>query len=217
MSKILVVEDDLGMREELVTLLENNGYEVLTVDDFGGVVEEIIGSVADLVLLDINIPGMNGEIVLRKVREKSMVPVVMVTGKDTEMDEALSMSYGADDFVTKPYNPNILLLRIEAVLRRAAGVTGQEIKFHGLKYFPERGEIEGVMLTKNERLVFNYLLDNKERIVSRKEMMTLLWDNASFLNDATLSVTVSRLRDKLEKLGLKEVIETRRGQGYILR
>ena len=212
-----MVEDDLGMREELVTLLENNGYEVLTVDDFGGVVEEILGSVADLVLLDINIPGMNGEIVLRKVREKSMVPVVMVTGKDTAMDEALSMSYGADDFVTKPYNPNILLLRIEAVLRRAAGVTGQEIKFHGLKYFPERGEIDGVMLTKNERLVFNYLLDNKERIVSRKEMMTLLWDNASFLNDATLSVTVSRLRDKLEKLGLKEVIETRRGQGYILR
>ena len=194
-----MIEDDLGMREELATLLENNGYEVLVVEYFGGAVEEILESEGDL------------------VREKSMVPVVMVTGKDTEMDEALSMSYGADDFVTKPYNPNILLLRIEAVLRRVKGVTGKTVEFHGLNYFPEKGEIEGVMLTKNERLVFNYLLDNRDRIVSRKEMMTLLWDNASFLNDATLSVTVSRLRDKLDKLGLKEVIETRRGQGYILR
>ena len=212
-----MIEDDLGMREELATLLENNGYEVLVVEDFGGVVEEILESEGDLVLLDINIPGMNGEMVLKRVREKSMVPVVMVTGKDTEMDEALSMSYGADDFVTKPYNPNILLLRIDAVLRRVKGVTGKTVEFHGLNYFPEKGEIEGVMLTKNERLVFSYLLDNRDRIVSRKEMMTLLWDNASFLNDATLSVTVSRLRDKLDKLGLKEVIETRRGQGYILR
>ena len=212
-----MVEDDLGMRKELVTLLENNGYEVIVVDDFEKVTEEILESEADLVLLDINIPGANGEMVLKKVREKSMVPVVMVTGKNTEMDEALSMSYGADDFVTKPYNPNILLLRIDAVLRRAAGVTGLAIKIHGLKYFPEKGEIEGMVLTKNERLVFNYLLNNKNRIVSRKEIMTLLWDNASFLNDATLSVTISRLRDKLEKLGLEGAIDTRRGQGYILK
>lgn len=216
--KILIVDDDESLCAELVKLLEQNGYEVEVLDDLGEILERVKQVKPDLILLDINLPQLSGENLLREIRRELAMPVIMVTGQDTEADELLSMSYGADDFVTKPYNPNILLLRIEAVLRRAAGagVGKRQIKFHEFIYDPEKGELEGTVLTKNERLIFNYLLENKERIVKRRELMTLLWDNASYLNDATLSVTISRLRDKMEKLGLTGVIETRKGQGYIL-
>ena len=214
----MIVDDDERLCAELAELLRRNGYEVEVLSESEEILEKVKRAEADLILLDINLPRQSGENLLREIREELATPVIMVTGQDTEADELLSMSYGADDFVVKPYNPNILLLRIEAVLRRAAGtgVARRPIKFHGLTYLPEKGEIEGVPLTKNERLIFNHLLENRERIVPRREMMTLLWDNASYLNDATLSVTVSRLRDKLEKLGLADAIETRKGQGYIL-
>ena len=214
----MIVDDDESLCAELVKLLEQNGYEVEVLDDLGEILERVKQVKPDLILLDINLPQLSGENLLREIRRELAMPVIMVTGQDTEADELLSMSYGADDFVTKPYNPNILLLRIEAVLRRAAGagVGKRQIKFHEFIYDPEKGELEGTVLTKNERLIFNYLLENKERIVKRRELMTLLWDNASYLNDATLSVTISRLRDKMEKLGLTGVIETRKGQGYIL-
>ena len=230
MTKILVVDDDLEMREELAILLENNGYEVEAVDNFRGSESKVLNSGADLVLLDINLPEMNGEMVLRKMREKSTMPVIMLTGRDNEVDEMLSMSYGADDFIAKPFNPNILLLRIEAVLRRAGERqdgrvevqpnVGDIVEYKEMKYDVGKGEISGggrkLDLTRTEMLILGYLLDNKNRIVSREKLMTLLWDNTNYINDSTLTVNISRLRDKLEKVGLKDAIVTRKGQGYIL-
>ena len=120
MKKILIVEDDKDISIELKALLENSGYEASILTDFKNASDEILRNEPDLVLLDINIPYMNGEMLLRDLRQKTDVPVIMVTSRDSEADEVLSMSYGADDYITKPYNPTILLLRINALLKRAA-------------------------------------------------------------------------------------------------
>ena len=119
MKKILIVEDDEVVRRNLKELLEESGYEALVLDDFKNALEIILEKNADLILLDINIPYINGEVLVKEIRKESDVPIIMVTSRDSETDEALSISFGADDYITKPYNPNILLLRIGAVLKRS--------------------------------------------------------------------------------------------------
>ena len=118
MKKILIVEDDISISEELKNLLDNAGYNGVILKDFENSFDEIKKENPDLILLDINIPKLNGEILLQKIRKESNVPIIMVTSKNTETDEVLSMSYGADDYITKPYNPTILLLRINAIFKR---------------------------------------------------------------------------------------------------
>lgn len=121
--KILIIEDDKNVRDDMMELLRNASYEVFIIEEFNNVLDQIININPDLVLLDINIPNMNGEMVLEKLRKISSVPVIMVTSKNTISDEVLSMGYGADDYVTKPYNPTILLLRINSILRRINNVS----------------------------------------------------------------------------------------------
>lgn len=219
MRKILIVEDDLIIRNELKELLTNYNYEVSILTDFKNTVEDILASNSDLILLDINIPNINGEVVLKKLREKINTPIIMVTSKDREIDEVLSMSYGADDYITKPYNPTILLLHIDAVLKRCERKS-DFIKYLDLVVYKTKGIIKKdnleVLLTKNEMLILIYLLNNKGNIVTREELMDDLWNNSEFVNDNTLSVNISRLRDKLEELGYKDIIETRKGLGYII-
>ena len=130
MKKILIVEDDKDISIELKALLENSGYEASILTDFKNASDEILRNEPDLVLLDINIPYMNGEMLLRDLRQKTDVPVIMVTSRDSEADEVLSMSYGADDYITKPYNPTILLLRINALLKRAAASSANNSTFY---------------------------------------------------------------------------------------
>ena len=195
-------------------------------------VDKIKESKPDLILLDINLPEINGRDFIRQIRKDLNTPIIMVTSQNTEMDEALSISYGADDFITKPYNPTILLLRIAAILRRANSVSDTMI-YRNLQVDFKKGVIskinpnsrnistdcskkQTIELTKNELLIFRTLLFNQERIVSRNELMTELWDNCEYINDNALTVNISRLRDKLEKLGEKDTIETRKGLGYIL-
>lgn len=130
MKKILIVEDDKDISIELKALLENSGYDASILTDFKNASDEILRNEPDLVLLDINIPYMNGEMLLRDLRQKTDVPVIMVTSRDSEADEVLSMSYGADDYITKPYNPTILLLRINALLKRAAASSANNSTFY---------------------------------------------------------------------------------------
>ena len=174
----------------------------------------------DLVLLDINIPYMNGEMLLQQLRSKSDVPVIMVTSRDSEADEVLSMSYGADDYITKPYNPTILLLRINAVFKRIGAKSDNTTAYRGMEILPHKGVIkykdDEITLTKNEMTIFMYLLSHREHIVSRDELMTELWNNEEYLNDNALTVNISRLRGRFKDIGLEDVIETRKGQGYIL-
>ena len=204
---------------ELVEILENEGYEASYLTDFEHSKEKILAAGADLILMDINIPGINGRNLLKEIRKESDIPVIMVTSRTSEMDEVLSMSYGADDYITKPYNPTILLLRIAAVLKRmegsqnAASYRGAEVNFS--KGTIRLGEKEQV-LTKNEMIIFQRLLSSKDKIVSRDEIMTDLWDNEEYVNDNALTVNISRLRTKLAELGLPDAIETRKKQGYRL-
>ena len=219
MKKIFIVEDDKSICMELVEILENEGYAASYLTDFEHSKEEILAARADLILMDINIPGINGRNLLKEIRKESDIPVIMVTSRTSEMDEVLSMSYGADDYITKPYNPTILLLRIAAVLKRmeesqnAASYRGAEVNFS--KGTIRLGEKEQV-LTKNEMIIFQRLLSSKDKIVSRDEIMTDLWDNEEYVNDNALTVNISRLRTKLAELGLPDAIETRKKQGYRL-
>ena len=147
----------------------------------------------------------------------------MVTSKNSETDEALSISYGADDYITKPYNPNILLLRIGAVLKRIKtnyGANSNKLSYRDLLFDVQKGIIKKdsieIVLTKNEMIIFSYLLSHKNKIVTRDELMTTLWDNTEFVNDNALTVNISRLRNKLKEIGYEDAIDTRKGQGYIL-
>lgn len=220
MKKILIIEDDESVRSELKELLSNAGYEALALEDYTNMLEDILMIRPDLVLLDINIPYMNGEILLKNLRKVSNIPVIMVTSKNTEIDEVLSMSYGADDYITKPYNPTILLLRIGAVLKRGEKNITDVILYHDLSIEIKKGIVkkgsEEIVLTKNEMIIFLYLYERMGSIVTRDELMTELWNNDEYINDNALTVNISRLRSKLRELGVEDAIETRKGLGYIL-
>lgn len=223
MNKILIVEDDKTISLELKELLDNSGYKAIIVTDFKNVCDRIIEEDADLVLLDINIPYINGEILLKELRTRSDVPVIMVTSRDSEVDEVLCMSYGADDYITKLYNPTILLLRINAIFKRLNQNGNSDVaKYRNMEILPQKGVIrynngeDEMLLTKNEMTIFMYLLSKKDTIVSRDELMTELWNNQEYLNDNALTVNISRLRARFKDIGYEDVIETRKGQGYIL-
>ena len=218
-KKILIVEDENVIRNELKTLLENSGYEVLALEKFHNTKEDILNEKPDLILLDINIPNINGEILLKEIRKESNVPVIMVTSRAGEVDEVLSISYGADDYITKPYNPTILLLRIQNIFKRMKN-NRDDIFYDDIIVNPQKGILEQngkiIELTKNEMIIFTYLLSNRGKIVTRDDLMTDLWNNNEFINDNALTVNISRLRSKLQDFGIKDKIETRKGQGYKL-
>ena len=215
----MIVEDDEVIKDELSELLKNSSYLVESVKNFEKAKEEIFKYNPDLILLDINIPYLNGELLLKEIRKESSVPVIMVTSKSGEIDEALSITYGADDYITKPYNPTILLLRIQNIFKRI-NQNNNALKYKDIIVDLNKSELKKddkvLVLTKNEMIIFSYLLNNKEKIVSRDELMTYLWNNEEYINDNALTVNISRLRSKLSSFGYENIIETRKGQGYIL-
>lgn len=219
MKKILIIEDDEAIRSELQKLLTNSGYEAQITDTFSNVKEQIEKIKPDLILLDINLPELNGEVILKEIRKESDIPVVMVTSRTSEVDEVLSMSYGADDFITKPYNPTVLLLRIQNIFKRMTR-TGERQMYNDLEVNFSKSTISDgqteIRLIKNEMIVFSFLLTNRGKIVTRDDLMTDLWNNDEYINDNALTVNISRLRNKLAEIGYEGAIETRKGQGYIL-
>ena len=221
MKKIAVVEDDKVLRQALDSLLKENGYGTFCLEKFDRTEEEILRAEPDLVLLDILLPGANGQEILRNLRQKSQIPVIMVTSREGEMDQILAMSYGADDYITKPYNPTLLLLKIEALFRRIQpGAPQEEVEYRGILLNLLRSTMtyqeKERVLSKNEFSILYYLIKNQGRIVSRDELMDYLWDCNDFIDDNTLTVNINRLRKKLEEAGIQGAIQTRRGQGYLL-
>ena len=221
MEKILIVEDDETLRDELSNLLSNSGYEVLVLTDFKNSKEEIIKLNPDLILLDINIPYLNGEVLLKSLRDdKVNTPVIMLTSSNKTIDEVLSISYGADDYITKPYNPAILLLRINNIFKRMKK-SFDYLEYDDLKIYPNKGIVvkdnNEFYLTKNEMLIFTYLLNNRGNIVSRDDLMSYLWNSDLYINDNALTVNISRLRGKLYDMGYSDVIITRKKEGYLLK
>ena len=223
MHKILIVEDDEKLRNELEVFLNKNGYKGESINNFSNTIEDVLNKKADLILLDINLPGFDGEYILKEIRKVSDVPIIIITSRDNEMDELLSMNYGADYYVTKPFNIQILLAKIASVLRRSKVLetVTDKIECNDFILNLSKSQIEkddkAIELTKNELKILKFLIERKGKIVSREEIMEYLWDSETFIDDNTLTVNMTRLRNKLDQLGLKELIETKRGQGYILK
>ena len=223
MSKIFVVEDEKTIREELSIFLSRYGYEVEALEDFENIIENIKGSNCDLILLDINLPVFDGYYICRAVRKFSDVPIIVVTSRDSEVDELMSMNLGADDFVTKPYNTQILLARIAALLKRSGMNSNSNsiLTYKDFKLNLSNATViyndKNIELTKNEVKILSYLINHKGEIVSREILMEHLWNSDFFVDDSTLTVNITRLRKKLDEIGIKNVIETRRGLGYIMR
>ena len=223
MQKILIVEDDKKLRKELETFLTKHGFIAKGLEKFDNTIQDILNENADLILLDINLPYTDGEFVCKEVRKTSDVPIIMVTSRDNEIDELMSLNYGADQYVTKPYNIQILLAKINGLLKRTQKLEKEieKIDCDGFTLNIAERVIEKdeqkIELTKNEYTILYYLAKNKGRIVSRDEIMDYLWESEEFIDDNTLSVNVKRLRSKLEELGFVDKIETRRGQGYLLK
>ena len=222
MQKILIVEDDEKLRNELEIFLNNNGYQVKTLKSFENTIQDILDLNPDLLLLDINLPGADGEHVCKEVRKQSNLPIIMVTSRDNEIDELLSINNGADHYITKPFNIHILLAKISSLLRRSNMLLENSERIDAKEFILNTSnstiEKEGkvIELTKNEYKILKYLVQNRKKIVSRDEIMECLWESESFIDDNTLTVNITRLRSKLEELKLKELLETKRGQGYIL-
>lgn len=222
MQKILIAEDDEKLRHELEIFLNRNGYEAIGLNRYDNTLQDIIESNADLILLDINLPNADGEYILKEFRKVSDVPVIIITSRDNEMDELLSMHYGADHYVTKPFNTQILLAKIVAILKRTNGAVSQE-KINCGKFILDisRSRIERdnkwAELTANELKIIKFLVKNKGKIVSREDIMNDLWDSEAFIDDNTLTVNITRIRKKLDEIGLQDIIETKRGQGYMIK
>ncbi|MPM36142.1 Response regulator protein GraR [bioreactor metagenome] len=223
MKKLMVIEDSEVIRQELSSLLSKYGYDVIAPDNFDNIINEIETKNPNLILLDINLPVFDGFYICREVRKTSNVPIIIVTSRDSDMDELMSMNLGADDFVTKPYNTQILLARISSVLKRAYGDTENMdiLTYKDLQLNLSKGTIHAfgntLEISKNELKILSYLMKNKETIVSRDKIMNYMWNSDVFVDDNTLSVNVNRLRKKLEEIGLDNYIETRRGLGYIIK
>lgn len=224
--KIVIIEDEEIIRRELKILLENALYEVAAPEDFQDVAGEILRLAPDLVLLDVNLPGGSGFDVCTQLREQSQVPVIFLTSRTDSMDELTGMLKGGDDYIMKPYQPPILLARIAAVLKRTKGA------FHKGNFFGEtllyshkgveldlsrcslRVGKERAELTKNEMKILHRLFLQPGQYVSRMDLIEYLWENQIFIDDNTLSVHMTRIREKLRALGVTDFVETKRGVGY---
>ena len=219
MPLIYVVEDDAPIRGELIQVLERNGFEVARCETFDRVVEDIQAADPDLVLLDLTLPGTDGQFICRELRAVSEVPIIVLTSRVTEIDEVMSMTMGADDFISKPYSARVLVARIQALLRRTSAAPDRSVIEHnGVTLDLSRSTATAaggtVELTKNEMRILALLMRGAGAIVSREDIMRDLWDSDAFIDDNTLTVNINRLRSTLAKIGVTDYLTTHRGRGY---
>lgn len=219
MQKIMIIEDDPAIRDELVLILTNEAYSALAITDFLQVLEQIRNSKPDLILLDLGLPNRDGFSLCADIHKVSNVPIIFVTSRDSALDELRALSLGGDDYITKPYNISVLLARIKAVLRRSGSTAESDtLTANGLSLSLTKGIITSgthtAELSRNEIKILAYLMNHPKEIVSRADLIETLWDNHIYIDDNTLSVNITRLRGKLEEIGLSGYIKTRRGLGY---
>ena len=218
----MIVDDAETIRKELASFLESCGYKVSVLENFSHVVQDILQEKPDLILLDINLPYADGYHICRELRKKSDIPILVVTSRNSEVDELMSMNLGADDFIAKPFDMDVLTAKIQAILRRtySFGTPGNVLEYNGVVLSPSRCTLtwngNDIDLTKNELRILEILMEHAGKVVSRDAIMTKLWESDSFIDDNTLTVNITRLRRKLEKEGLKEFIITKKGLGYMV-
>ena len=222
MYTIMIIDDNEQLQNEIGNLLVNNGYSIIKPKEFFNIPYLVKENNPSLILLDINLPESDGFKICTEIRSFSKVPIIFITSRDTNIDELMGITLGGDDFITKPYNTQILLARISSLLKRAYSDKGIDdvIEHNGIKIniLASTVEYNGkfVELTKNELKILHYLVNNKGKIVSRVDIMEYLWDSSMFVNDNTLTVNIGRIRSKIEELGIKDYIKTKRGQGYLV-
>jgi DNA-binding response OmpR family regulator len=234
MYRIFIVEDD----DKIASILKNNmdkyGFEAAAVTQFREIMPELEAFEPHLVLLDINLPYFDGYYWCRQIRARSSMPIIFISARAGEMDQVMAIENGGDDYITKPIHLDLLMAKVKSVLRRSYGeyasaqhaaaeagsMTQSELATDGLRLFLNRNELEWkeqrVELTKNEQLLAECLMKRPGEVASREQLLEALWDDVQFVDDNTLTVNVTRLRKKLEELGLPKAIETVRGQGYKL-
>ena len=221
MAKIYLVEDDPSVREQLSALLSSAGHSVGCATRFDHLVEDVVAASPDAVVLDLGLPGTDGQYVARALRQESDVPIMVLTSRTSELDELMSLSMGADDFVAKSANPQLILAHLEALLRRRQPSQASLVRAGALSLDTVRAEAscEGktVELSRNELRILECLMRQPGAIVSREDLMESLWATDAFVDDNTLTVNVTRLRQALAKVGRPHAIVTHRGMGYSLR
>lgn len=223
MYGIMLVEDDRALCSQLSEGLRKWGFDVSASENFENVLEDFIRLKPQLVILDINLPCFDGFYWCRKIREVSNVPVIFLSSRDSNMDVVMAVSTGADDYIAKPFGMPVLVAKIQAVLRRAydySAIPSELMEHRGMILNAGEGTLNykgrRLELTKNELKILSLLFKKKGAVVSRENIMQLLWDNDEFVNDNTLTVNITRLRSRLSEIGLGDLISTRKGQGYII-
>ena len=220
MFTIMIVDDNEQLQNEIGNLLLINGYSILKPKNFKDIAQIVKDDKPSS--LDINLPNDDGFKICTEICSFSKVPIIFITSRNTNIDELMAITLGGDDFITKPYNTQILLARINALIKRAYPNDNNMdiIEHNGLTLNILSSTIEhnekSIELTKNELKILYYLLLNKGKIVSRVDVMEYLWDSAMFINDNTITVNITRIRNKIDEIGLKDYIKTKRGQGYIV-
>lgn len=222
---IFIIEDDNALSREVSLILSKWGYSVCEIKDFENIINEVLECNPKLILMDINLPCYDGFYWCSQIRNFLKVPIIFISSRDNDMDIIMSINMGGDDYITKPFSPQVLVAKIQAILRRTYSynndLKSDIIKFKDITLNIVEGKVyfkdENVDLTKNELKIMNILMNNQEKIVSREEIIEELWDTDEFISENTLTVNVNRLRKKLDSIGLNDFIETKKGQGYILR
>ena len=222
---IFIVEDDRALSREISLTLSKWGYNTHEVDDFENINNEVLEYNPKLILMDINLPCYDGFYWCSQIRNFMKVPIIFISSRSDDMDIIMSINMGGDDYITKPFSPQLLVAKVQAILRRTYSynndLKSDIIKFKDITLNIVEGKVyfkdESVDLTKNELKIMNILMNNQEKIVSRDEIIEELWDTDEFISENTLTVNVNRLRKKLDSIGLSDFIETKKGQGYIIR
>lgn len=222
MKKILLIEDDLDVAKELALSLRKWGFEVESIDEFNNIVKEFIDKKPSLVLMDVNLPFYDGFYWCEKIRELSKVPIIFLSSRDSNMDIIMGMNNGGDDYITKPFSVEVLISKINALLRRSYDYNSSD----SLIYYNDavldiekctfRYKDNEIEITKNEIKILSLLIKNKGKVVSREKLMMSLWNDDEFVSDNTLTVNITRLRGKIRELGLEDVIKTKKGVGYLI-
>ncbi|WP_286312094.1 response regulator transcription factor [Romboutsia ilealis] len=222
MYKILLVEDDIDLAKETLIALEKWGFKVNLIDNFENIIEEFIYIKPEVVLLDVNLPLYNGFYWCEKIREISNVPIIFLSSRDSDMDLIMGINNGGDDYITKPFSIDVLVTKINAIIRRVYNYNNSNniIGYKDLIFDIEKGIIKlnnkNIELTKNEIRILTLLLKNKDKVVSRESLMMSLWDSDEFVTDNALTVNINRLRSKIKELGVEDFIKTKKGIGYIV-
>lgn len=220
--KLLLIEDDTTLFNEIKDRLAQWSYDIYGIGDFSKVVQEFTDIKPDLVIIDIQLPKFDGFHWCRMIRTHSNVPIIFLSSRDHPTDMVMSMQLGADDFIQKPFHFDVLIAKIQATLRRVYNYNTEKIELKtwcGATVDYEKNTVSAetgtIELTKNEIFILKKLIEQKNKIVSREELINSLWDDKRFISDNTLTVNVNRLRKRLDELGLGHFIETKVGQGYI--